>query len=234
MIKRIIDILLSTIGLIVFFPIIVITLILIWFQDFSFPFYTPKRMGKNMIPFKMYKFRSMIVNADKNGISSTSASDIRITPIGKIIRKYKFDEISQLINVFKGDMSLVGPRPQVIDHVINEYSELEKNILLVKPGITDISSIVFSDEGEILKDSLDPDHDYNVLIRPWKSRLALLYADNNNIVMDFKLIFITLLAIVNKSYALKMINSLLNGITTDKVIIDVCLRNKPLVPSKHP
>lgn len=232
--KRFIDISLSLFGLIIFSPIIISTVFLIWLYDLHPPFYTPKRMGRKMVPFKMYKFRSMVMNADKNGASSTSSSDKRITPIGKVIRKYKLDEISQLINVFLGDMSLVGPRPQVVDHVLNEYSPVEMDILKIKPGITDISSIVFSDEGEILKDSSDPDADYNVLIRPWKSRLALVYVQHGNVWMDLKLIFLTIIAILNKRLALREINRLLISINADEHLVEVCLREKPLLPCKHP
>ncbi len=234
MFKRIFDIIFSLLGLVLFSPIILVTIFCIWIYDFENPFYTPLRMGKDMVPFKMYKFRSMVVNADKTGVTSTSGEDNRITPIGKIIRKYKLDEISQFINVFFGDMSFVGPRPQVVDHVINEYTSIEKTLLNAKPGITDISSIVFSDEGEILKYSKDPDADYNVLIRPWKSRLGILYVNNSKILLDIKLILITIIAIVKKDQALKYINSILINLNASPELIEVCLRNKILKPASLP
>ena len=234
MLKRIFDIFFSIIGLLLFSPIIFLTIFSIWIYDFENPFYMPLRMGKGMIPFKMYKFRSMVVNADKSGVTSTSGNDSRITPIGKIIRRFKLDEISQFINVFLGEMSFVGPRPQVVDHVIKEYTFLEKTLLNVRPGITDISSIVFSDEGEILKDSKNPDGDYNVLIRPWKSRLGIIYVHKHNILLDIKLIFITILAILNKNFALKLINKILIDLNADLELIDICQRKKVLVPSKLP
>lgn len=191
-------------------------------------------MGKGMIPFKMYKFRSMVINADKNGVSSTSGNDKRITPVGRLIRRYKLDEISQFINVLKGDMSFVGPRPQVVDHVIKEYTELERTLLNLKPGITDISSIVFSDEGEILKDSLDPDLDYNSLIRPWKSRLGIIYVNNHNIFLDIKLIVITIVAIFDKKRALSFVNKILIELDVPSEVIEVCKRKENLVPSNLP
>lgn len=234
MIKRIFDITFSLLGLCIFSPIFLLTLILVWIYDFQNPFYTPLRMGKGMVPFKMYKFRSMVVNADKNGVSSTAGNDKRITPIGRLIRKYKLDEISQFINVFKGDMSFVGPRPQVVEHVINEYTDFEKTLLNLKPGITDISSIVFSDEGEILKDSLDPDSDYNALIRPWKSRLGIIYVNNHNIILDLKLIFITILAIFDKNKALSFVNMILIELDVPSEVIEVSSRKKQLVPSALP
>lgn len=234
MFKRIFDIIFSAVGLVLFSPIILITIFFIWFYDFKNPFYAPQRMGKNMVPFKMYKFRSMVVNADKNGVTSTSGEDKRITPIGKIIRKFKLDEISQFINVFLGDMSFVGPRPQVVDHVREEYTKIENTLLNVKPGITDISSIVFSDEGEILKFSRDPDLDYNLLIRPWKSRLGILYVNNHNLKLDIKLILITIIAIFKKDQALKYINSILINLNASPEIIEVCQRNTLLKPATLP
>lgn len=234
MMKRFLDIILSLIGIILFSPIILLTIFFIWIYDFNTPFYTPLRMGKKMIPFKMYKFRSMVLNADKSGVTSTSDNDKRVTPIGKVIRRFKLDEISQFINVFIGNMSFVGPRPQVIDHVKNEYNSLEKTLLNAKPGITDISSIVFSDEGEILKNSIDPDLDYNLLIRPWKSRLGILYVNNHNILLDIKLISITLIAILNKNLALKYINKILINLNADNELIEVCKRQKKLEPSSLP
>lgn len=232
--KRTFDLLFSLLGLIFFSPIILVTIFFIWINDFKNPFYTPLRMGKNMEPFRMYKFRSMKVNADKNGVTSTSGNDSRITPVGRIIRKFKLDELSQFINVFLGNMSFVGPRPQVVDHVLNEYTKAELKLLSVKPGITDISSIVFSDEGEILKDSSDPDKDYNLLIRPWKSRLGLLYVAKNNFMMDIRLIFITVIAIINKQSALKSINKLLISLNVENDIIEVCKREKSLEPGFPP
>ncbi len=188
-------------------------------------------MGKNCIPFKMFKLRSMYDGADSTGVSSTSSNDKRITPIGKIIRKYKLDEVSQLLNVLIGDMSLVGPRPQVVDEVVNSYTDKEKLLLKIKPGITDISSIVFSDEGDILKNSSDPDKDYNKLIRPWKSQLGLLYVNNNNIIIDLKLIFLTIITIFSRPLALIGINKLLQKLGADDELIQAASRKVPLTPS---
>ena len=232
--KRLFDIVFSTIGLIVLSPIILVILFLIWIYDLHNPFYMPLRVGKKMKVFRMYKFRSMVINADKTGVSSTSVADKRITPIGRVIRRYKLDEISQLINVFLGSMSIVGPRPQVVEHVNNEYTLLEKKLLDVKPGITDISSIVFSNEGDILKDSKDPDADYNLLIRPWKSRLGLLYVRNNSFSLDVMLIVITIIAIFNKKLALRYVNKLLVKLAAPQDMIDVCRMQTKLVPSMPP
>ena len=183
MIKRLLDIVISLMGLICFSPILLIVLILVWMGDKKSPFYIPPRVGKKGIIFYMVKLRSMVVNADKLGIDSTSNNDQRITPVGKIIRRYKLDELVQLWNVLKGDMSLVGPRPNVKAEV-DLYTDVEKELLSVKPGITDLSSIVFSDEGKILENKEDPDLTYNQLIRPWKSRFGLIYIKHQSILLD--------------------------------------------------
>ena len=149
--KRIFDISFSFMGLVLVIPLITPFIFLIWLQDFENPFYIANRVGLNFRKFKMIKLRSMIVKADKSKVDSTSANDPRITKVGSIIRKLKLDELTQLFNVFKGEMSFVGPRPNV-ERETNLYSNKEKELLKVKPGITDFASIVFSDESEILKD----------------------------------------------------------------------------------
>ena len=161
--KRLLDIIFSLIGILIFSPLIIIFCFLIWLQDFGNPFYISKRVGKNFEEFDLIKLRSMILNADKSGIDSTSNDDTRITKIGNIVRKYKLDELMQLLNVFVGNMTLVGPRPNVKSEV-DLYTKEEQNLLKVKPGITDFASIVFSDEGEILKNRNNPDIAYNQLL----------------------------------------------------------------------
>ena len=140
----------------------------------------------------MIKLRSMIINADKNKVDSTSSNDPRITKIGKFIRKFKLDELTQLYNVFIGEMSIVGPRPNVRRET-KIYTSVEKKLLRIKPGITDFASIVFSDESEILKNVDDPDITYNQLIRPWKSRLGLFYIKKQSLILDITIIFLTIL-----------------------------------------
>lgn len=231
--KRLLDILASLFGLLITSPLLFPVGILIWLQDFHSPFYIAPRVGKNGKIFNMIKLRSMVVNADKFGVDSTSSQDQRITSIGKFIRKYKLDELSQLWNVLIGDMSLVGPRPNV-EREVNLYTKLEKNLLKVKPGITDIASIVFSDEGEILKDSLDPDLDYNQLIRPWKSRLGLLYIENQSLWLDLKLIFLTIMAILSKKKALLKIQNILNQLNADEKLKQIAKRQEKLTPFPPP
>ena len=151
--KRLIDILFSFIGLLITFPVISVFLLIVWKNDGESPFFIAKRVGKRGKLFKMIKIRTMVINAEASGVDSTSSNDPRITGIGKTIRKYKIDELPQLFNILIGDMSLVGPRPNV-ERDVKIYTNVEKVLLSVKPGLTDFSSIVFSDESEILKSTL--------------------------------------------------------------------------------
>tara|TARA_S200000501_G_scaffold377914_1_gene438130 strand:- start:5130 stop:5858 length:729 start_codon:yes stop_codon:yes gene_type:complete len=233
MLKRSLDILISLMALIVFFPVLSIFSFLIFIQDFKSPFYVAPRVGKNEIDFKMIKLRSMVVDAHKTGVDSTSSNDIRITTIGKIVRKFKLDELTQLINVFRGEMSLVGPRPNVLNET-KLYSEKEKMLLSVKPGITDFASIVFSDEGEILKDSKDPDLEYNQLIRPGKSHLGLFYVNNYSMFMDIALCFLTILSFFSKKTSLGLIKHLLQIYSAEEMLIKIASRDEKLKPSIPP
>ena len=175
----------------------------------------------------MVKLRSMIINADSSGVDSTSSEDNRITAIGHFIRKYKLDELTQMWNVLLGDMSLVGPRPNVRRET-NLYSDLEKELLTVRPGITDFSSIIFSDEGEILSDKADPDLAYNQLIRPWKSRLGLVYINNRNFYIDLKILIITSIAIINRKKAIKLIHNILKEIECSPRLLSISSREQEL------
>ena len=146
--KRLIDVFGSAFGLILLSPVLLVAIVAIWLQDYCSPFYIAPRVGRNGKIFQMVKLRSMVKDADKSGVDSTSANDLRITEVGRVIRKYKLDEFIQLWNVLTGDMSLVGPRPNV-QREVDLYTDVERHLLDVKPGVTDFASIVFSDEGEI-------------------------------------------------------------------------------------
>ena len=220
MIKRLFDILISFFGLLFFSPILLLTIFLIWHNDKKYPLYVTKRLGKNEKPFNMVKFRSMIIDADASGVFSSGNNDKRITPIGKVIRKYKLDELMQLWNVLMGDMSLVGPRPNVKEET-DLYTDLEKKLLSVKPGITDFSSIVFADEGDILKEENDPDLAYNQLIRPWKSRLGIFYINSANILLDLKILFYTLTGIFLRKKALDLVSNELKLLNVDEKVIKI-------------
>ena len=227
MIKRSLDIAISLIGLICFFPILLFVSILVWSNDKKSPFYVPPRVGKKGTIFYMVKLRSMVVNADKAGIDSTGNNDQRITPIGKIIRRYKLDELTQLWNVLRGDMSLVGPRPNVKAEV-DLYTNVEKELLSVKPGITDFSSIVFSDEGKILENKEDPDLAYNQLIRPWKSRLGLIYIKHKSILLDIEIIIYTLVALISKRTALSWVSKKLENFEVNQDLVNISKRETEL------
>lgn len=230
--KRLLDIIFSFIGLLFVVPLLIPFVFLIWLQDFKNPFYIADRVGMNYKKFKMIKLRSMIVNADKSKVDSTSANDPRITKVGFIIRKLKLDELTQLFNVFKGEMSFVGPRPNVERETVL-YSDKEKILLKVKPGITDFASIVFSDESEILKDHQNPNIAYNQLIRPRKNYLALTYIKNQSINLDLKIILLTILSFLNKRKALNLIVRILRDFNTKEEIVEMARRNyklKPLAP----
>ena len=233
MIKRSFDIFTSFFGLLFLSPILLLAIFLVWKEDKRSPFYVTKRLGKNNKLFKMIKLRSMSVDADKSGVVSSSDNDIRITPIGQKIRRYKLDEFIQLWNVLIGDMSLVGPRPNVKDET-DLYTDIEKELLSIRPGITDFSSIVFSDEGEILKGKNNPDLIYNQLIRPWKSRLGLIYIKNQSFLLDIKIIIYTMVAFTSKQRALNWITKQLKIMNVDSDVVNISKREVELYPFPPP
>jgi lipopolysaccharide/colanic/teichoic acid biosynthesis glycosyltransferase len=195
--KRIFDIFFSGFFILFVWPFYVIVAIIIKAGDGGPVFYKAPRVGKNGVIFRMYKFRTMVVNADKIGAASTTTSDPRITRIGHFLRKYKLDEMPQLFNVFLGQMSIVGPRPD-LKSFTDMFTEEEKVILSVKPGITDWASVWNSDEGKILEGAEDPDKAYMELIWPEKKRLQIKYVREQSFGRDLKIIFLTLLAIFKK------------------------------------
>lgn len=227
MARRLLDIVASAGGLLLLALPLSVILFLVWRQDGHSPFYIADRVGCGGRPFRMVKVRSMVIHADKSGVESTSALDSRITPLGHFIRRWKVDELSQLWNVLKGDMSVVGPRPNTMNEVAL-YADWERELLSVRPGITDVSSIVFSDEGEILKDSIDPDYDYTRLIRPWKGRLGLLYVRNAGLWLNLRLIWLTVLAIASKELALTQLQPLLRRLGASAEEQRVARRDRPL------
>jgi lipopolysaccharide/colanic/teichoic acid biosynthesis glycosyltransferase len=233
MLKRLFDVSASAFGLVLASPVLLPVMFLVWLQDKHSPFYVAPRVGRNDRPFKMIKLRSMVINADKSGVDSTAANDNRITAVGQFIRRYKLDELTQLWNVLKGDMSLVGPRPNV-KRETDLYTPVERKLLSVKPGITDISSIVFSDEGDILKDQADPDIAYNQLIRPGKSLLGLLYIENQSLWLDIKLCFLTVIAIFSRNKALAGVQKILININAPDDVIQLAQRSQVLVPRPPP
>ena len=231
--KYLFDLIISIVILAFVSPLLLILMLLIYLQDFSNPFYVASRVGRNRKPFSMYKLRSMIVNADKSGVSSTSSNDNRITAIGSLARKTKMDEIPQLFNVITGSMSLVGPRPNV-ESEVNQYTVEELNILKVNPGITDFASIVFNDEGSILLNSKNPDLDYNRLIRPPKNRLALIYIKNKSFLLDIQIIIFTAISIIKKDIVLNWLSNKIEKLGAEDDLVQISKRVDPLTPSSPP
>ncbi len=197
MAKRFFDIVAAAVGLLLLSPFLFFIALRIWREGSGPVFYRGERMGLHGKPFRIFKFRTMVVDAERLGASSTSDDDQRITSIGKFLRKYKLDELPQLINVLLGDMSLVGPRPEV-KKFTDLYTDEEKVILTVRPGITDWASLWNPDEGALLKGSLDPDQDYMEKIRPEKIRLQLKYVRKRSFWVDIKITFLTLKTIIFK------------------------------------
>ena len=190
--KRIFDVISSISGLIILSPLILIISILVKTTSKGHIIYKGIRVGLHGKPFKMFKFRSMVENADKIGGSSTAGDDPRLTETGKFLRRHKLDEIPQLINVLKGDMSLVGPRPEV-QYYVDTMTEEEKNtILSTKPGITDWASIWDLHEEEVLRGSNNPEKDYLEKILPEKIRLQIKYVNERTFFKDISIIFSTI------------------------------------------
>lgn len=194
MVKRIFDILFSIPCLLILSPLFLLIAIIIKIDSKGSVFYKQDRVGKNNSDFKVYKFRSMRVNSDRSGLLTVGGRDARITGVGYYLRKYKLDELPQLYNVLIGDMSIVGPRPEVRKYV-GLYDEDQKKVLEVKPGITDLASIQYRNENEILEKSEDPEEYYIKVIMPDKIRINLTYMNDRSIFKDMKVILKTIGAI---------------------------------------
>ena len=195
LIKRILDILLSTISLAIIWPFLIFIGILIRVDSSGPIFYRQNRVGLHGTPFRIFKFRTMVIDADKKGLSITTGQDPRITRIGRVLRKTKVDELPQLINIIKGEMSFVGPRPEVPRYA-NMYSSYQKQVLLVRPGITDYASIVYRNENEMLDKVAEPEDKYINDIMPSKIELNLKYIREISLITDIKIIFQTLAVVV--------------------------------------
>lgn len=193
--KRLFDILASFLGLIIISPLFMVLAIWIKLDSKGPVFYKQERVGRGNKDFKLYKFRSMRVGADKDGLLTIGGRDSRLTRSGYYIRKYKLDEFPQLINVLIGDMSLVGPRPEVRKYV-DMYTLEQMHVLDVRPGITDAASIKYRNENELLEKAENPDEYYIKVIIQDKLRINLEYVKDHSFLNDIKLIFSTFRAIV--------------------------------------
>jgi lipopolysaccharide/colanic/teichoic acid biosynthesis glycosyltransferase len=192
--KRALDFSLAFVALTLLSPVLLFVALCIKLGSQGPIFYRGTRIGRNGVPFAMLKFRTMVINADQIGASSTAEDDPRITPQGRWLRRFKLDELPQFINVLLGQMSFVGPRPQV-GWAVDLYTPEERALLTVRPGITDYASLYYRNEGEILRGSLDPDKDYLEKIAPGKIRLGLEYVRTSSLLVDIKIMLATPLAI---------------------------------------
>jgi len=195
--KRVFDILMATIGLILLSPLFLLVAVLIKLDSAGPIFFRQERIGKRFRPFLIYKFRTMVENAAQIGTEITYGNDPRITRIGRLLRKTKIDELPQIINVLKGEMSLVGPRPEIRQYV--ELFQLDyEEILKVRPGISDMASVKYSDEASLLGNARNPGEEYISRVLPDKIRLAKEYIKNSSLVFDLRLIFKTLLKLFER------------------------------------
>ena len=231
--KRLFDISLSGVALLLLAPFLAVIAAAVWLEDRGSPWFRGVRVGRNGAEFRMLKFRSMRPGASQTGVNSTAAGDLRITRVGGFLRALKLDELPQLWNVLTGEMSLVGPRPQVPEDA-SLYTAEERRMLTVRPGITDLASIVFSDEGKILAGSADPDLLYNQIIRPWKSRLTLLYVERRSWTTDLRILLWTAGALVSRPWALRRVGKLLDRWGAGQPLLGMAGRGIPLLPYPPP
>ena len=194
MLKRTFDVVVSFLGLVMLFPFLIIIAAIIVIDSKGGVFFLQDRVGKNGKVFKIIKFRTMTVGSDKKSLLTIGQKDSRITRVGYFLRKFKIDEIPQLINVLKGDMSFVGPRPEVEKYVAL-YNEEQLKVLTVRPGITDFASIQYKDESTLLANADDPETFYVSEVMPAKLKLNIYYINNRNFMLDVKIIFKTILEI---------------------------------------
>lgn len=199
MLKRLFDFVASAVGLLLTSTLLVVIALWVKLDSRGPVFYRGSRGGRNNVPFGIFKFRSMVVNADSLGGSSTSGGDPRVTKSGRFIRRYKIDELSQLFNVLLGDMSLVGPRPEITAYT-NKYEGEFREIMKFRPGITDWASIWNADEGGVLAGAKDPDRAYEILIQPTKLQLQLRYVRTHTFLSDIRIIVYTLRRIVDADF----------------------------------
>ncbi|MEP3836974.1 MAG: sugar transferase [Algibacter sp.] len=197
MTKRLFDVVFSIIGLIVLSPILIVIAILIKLDSRGPVFFIQGRVGKNNIDFDIYKFRTMRLESNKKGLLTLGNNDSRITKIGYFLRRFKIDEFPQLINIIKGDMSFVGPRPE-LRYYVNFYNEDDLKIFKVRPGITGLASLKYRNEVELLKAAKDPENYFIKTIIPDKLRYNKEYIKRRNFIFDLKLIGLTVIKVITK------------------------------------
>jgi lipopolysaccharide/colanic/teichoic acid biosynthesis glycosyltransferase len=193
-VKRLFDLVIAVIGLIIIAPLLFIVSLLIKLDSPGPVFYRGDRIGKDGAPFKMYKLRTMVTNADRMGPALTYSEDHRVTRVGRILRKWKMDELPQLINVLRGEMSVVGPRPESPGYV-RHYTPVQRQVLQVKPGVTGLTQVRFRHEETLLSRCTNLEDDYITKIMPRKLALDLEYIENQSLLLDMKLIIQTALCL---------------------------------------
>jgi lipopolysaccharide/colanic/teichoic acid biosynthesis glycosyltransferase len=242
-VKRAVDVLVASAALVLLAPALAAIAIAVWLEDFGAPLYTGERVARGGGTFRMLKFRTMVPHAFESGVNSTAAGDPRITHTGRWLRGAKLDELPQLINVVRGEMSLVGPRPQV-PFEVELYTSEERRTLTVRPGMTDLASIVFADEAEILDGAADPDLLYHQIVRPWKSRLALFYvgrtaaggrAGLDLAGLDLRILALTGTALIERERALAGVQTILERFgEADRLLLRMARRRETLLPFPAP
>jgi lipopolysaccharide/colanic/teichoic acid biosynthesis glycosyltransferase len=234
MAKRSLDLVIALLATVLAAPLLALASLLIWLEDGHGPLYRGVRVGRGGRDFRMVKLRTMIAGGERLGGTSTAATDPRLTSLGAALRRWKIDELPQFWNVLAGDMSIVGPRPNTRTGGVDAYTAEESRLLTVRPGITDLASIVFADEGDILSGAADPDALYDAVIRPWKNRLGLLYVEHRSVALDLRLIALTALALVSRRFALRQVNAILARWNADPALRQTCARQGPLPAGTPP
>jgi lipopolysaccharide/colanic/teichoic acid biosynthesis glycosyltransferase len=231
--KRVLDLVGGTIALIVTLPLILASMLAVWLCDFRNPLFVSERIGRGGRPFRFFKIRTMVPNASANGVNTTIAGDPRVTAVGRVLRYFKLDELPQFWNVVRGEMSLVGPRPNVF-HETSRYTEEERRLLSVLPGVTDYSSIAFADLGDVLAGSADANVAYNQLIRPWKSALGLHYIATMSLANDLWLIWLTMTQMFARRWTLTKLEARLRATGAPPELCEMASRSRPLRPAPPP
>jgi lipopolysaccharide/colanic/teichoic acid biosynthesis glycosyltransferase len=198
-VKRLFDLVAASLGLILLSPLLLAVALWVKLDSPGPVFYRGQRAGRGNRPFGIFKFRSMVMNADRIGGASTAGEDPRVTRSGRFIRRWKLDELSQLLNVVRGEMSLVGPRPEVLAYT-DRYQGEHLEILSIRPGITDWASIWNADEGGVLAGARDPDRAYEILIQPTKLALQLRYVRERSFLTDLRILLYTVRRILQPSF----------------------------------
>jgi len=223
----------ACVALAILWPVLGLVCVATWLHDFRNPIYASLRVGKDGKLFRLYKIRTMGVGADAIGPMTTSVDDPRITPLGAIIRRVKIDELPQFFNVLIGDMSVVGPRPQILGEV-ETYTAEERKLLAVRPGLSDYSSVVFTDLGEIVKSQKNAHLAYQQLVRPWKSRLGIFYVENPSLAVDAGIVIATAAAIVSHRAGIAMVACILQAQGAPPDLVEMAQRNSSLKPTPPP